>query len=116
MEIMAATVEAGLKYYPAIGGGHDIRTLRSLGTEGWFFKAGTGCVLAVLSLGNHGSAAAAELFGNKAMTTKINPSLSIGCGYQTSPELQFGFHGVLIADFPHIWYAAGFRVMTKLFK
>jgi hypothetical protein len=116
LEIMTASIEAGLEYYPAIGGGHDIHTLRNLGKTGWFLNAGSGCMLAILSLGSHGSKAAAELFDDGAMTTKINPSFSIGCGYQTSQYLQFGFHGVLIGDFPHIWYAAGFRVMTKIFK
>lgn len=115
VHVMAASIEAGLKYFPAIGGGHDIRTLRSLGKTGWFLKAGSGCVLAILSRGGRGSAAADKLFEGKAMTSKINPSFCIGAGYQTSPSLQFGFHAVLIGDFPHIWYAAGFRVLVKMF-
>jgi hypothetical protein len=104
MEIMMASVEAGLKYFPAIGGGHDIHTLRSLGKTGFFLKAGSGCVLAIL--GSHGS---------EGLSNEINPSLNIGGGYQTSQFLQIGLNGVLIGDFPHIWFTAGFRVMVKLF-
>ena len=116
LEIMAASVEAGVRYFPAIGGDHTIHTLRTLGETGWFFNAGSGCMLAYLSLGRQGSKAAAELFGEEATTTKINPLLSIGGGYQNSPTLQFGLHVALIGDFPHIWYMAGFRVLTKIFK
>jgi hypothetical protein len=115
LEIMAASFEAGLKYFPAIGGGHDIRTLRTLGKEGWFFKAGSGCVLSFLSLHGKGSAAADELFGGGVNRTKINPTFAFGGGYQTSPTLQFGLHALLIGDLPYIWYVTGFRVMAKLF-
>jgi len=115
LEIMTASFEAGFKYFPAIGGGHDIRTLRSMGIKGWFFNAGSGGVLALLSKGSHGSAATAKLFEGRAMMSKINPSFCFGGGYQSSPALQFGLHAVLIADLPHIWYAAGLRVMVKLF-
>lgn len=115
LQIMAASIEAGIKYFPAINGGHDIRTLRSLGKTGWFLKAGSGCVLAILSRGGNGSTAADKLFEGKAMTSKINPSLCLGAGYRTSQSLQFGLHAVLIWDYPHIWYATGFRVLAKLF-
>lgn len=115
VKIKAATFEAGLKYFPAISGKHNIRTLHTLGIKGWFLNAAAATVLANLSLGDHGSAGTAELLEGRVETTKINPSLCIGGGYLFSPSYQIGFRVVLVGDFPHIWYAAGFRTLMNIF-